>query len=133
MTWRSENFFSSSRVRLCAMSVSGPNAFGYGETNVPLLDFVEVRKERHGDEDDDCFFTVANVKLEEVSVSIYILDDRHCKLICHTSRADTNCSGRSALFMSGVLASRSYIALAMLVSSSEGDCLDELFGAILLM
>ena len=39
--------------------------------DVPLLDFVEVREERDRDEDDDCFFAVANVKLKEVIVSVY--------------------------------------------------------------
>ena len=73
MTWRSENFFSSSRVRLCTMSISDMNKFGYGAANVPLLDLVEVREQRDGDEDDDCFFAVTNVKLIEVNVSIYIL------------------------------------------------------------
>ena len=48
-----------------------------------------------------------------------------------TSRADTNCSGRSALFMSGMLVSSSYSAVAMLVSISEGLAREGLFGAIL--
>jgi len=30
---------------------------------VPLLDFVEAGKEGHGDEDDDCFFAVADFEL----------------------------------------------------------------------
>lgn len=42
-----------------------------------------------------------------------------------------NCNGLRALFMSGVLDSRSKRALEMLVSSSEGCCLDGLVAAIL--
>ena len=49
-----------------------------------------------------------------------------------TSRAETNCSGRKALFMSGILDSRSYSAPAMPVSSSLGRCRDGLVAAILL-
>ena len=49
-----------------------------------------------------------------------------------TSLADTNCKGRSAVFISGMFDSRSYRALAILFSSSEGFCLDGLVGAILL-
>ena len=49
-----------------------------------------------------------------------------------TSRAETNCSGLNALFMSGMFVSRSYNAFAMLVSSSDGRCLDGLVDAILL-
>lgn len=30
---------------------------------VPLLDFVEAREKRNGDEDDDCFLAVANIDL----------------------------------------------------------------------
>jgi hypothetical protein len=48
-----------------------------------------------------------------------------------TSRALTNCSGRSEDFISGMFVSRSYSALAIEVSISEGDCLEGLFGAIL--
>lgn len=48
-----------------------------------------------------------------------------------TSRADTNCKGRSAVFMSGIFDSRSKSAFAMLVSSSDGCCLDGLVAAIL--
>ena len=48
-----------------------------------------------------------------------------------TSFADTNCRGLNAVFMSGIFDSRSYRALAMLVSSSDGRCLDGLVGAIL--
>lgn len=49
-----------------------------------------------------------------------------------TSRADTNCRGRRADFMSGMLDSRSKSAFAMLVSVSEGCCRDGLVEAILL-
>ena len=48
-----------------------------------------------------------------------------------TSRADTNCSGRRALLISGILDSRSYSAPAMLDSNSLGRCRDGLVGAIL--
>lgn len=34
-----------------------------GSRRVPLLDFVEARKEGHGDEDDDCFLAVADFEL----------------------------------------------------------------------
>ena len=44
-------------------------------TSVPLLDFVEVREERDGDEDDDGFLAVANVKLEGMNISLNILHD----------------------------------------------------------
>ncbi len=46
-----------------------------------------------------------------------------------TSFAETICSGRRAILRSAVLVSRSYRAWAMLCSSSEGDCLDELLGS----
>lgn len=49
-----------------------------------------------------------------------------------TSRAETNCKGLKAVFMSGMFDSRSYSALAILDSSSEGRWRDELVGAILL-
>ena len=42
---------------------------------LPLLDFVEVGEERDGDEDDDCFLAVANVKLKEVDISTCIIRD----------------------------------------------------------
>ena len=49
-----------------------------------------------------------------------------------TSRADTNCKGLNAVFISGMFDSRSYSAFAMLVSSSDGCCRDGLVAAILL-
>lgn len=36
---------------------------GKREGEVPLLDFVEAGQERDGDEDDDCFFPVADFEL----------------------------------------------------------------------
>lgn len=48
-----------------------------------------------------------------------------------TSRAEVKVNGRSAARMSGLFVSRSYRALAILVSTSEGFCLDGLLGAIL--
>jgi len=59
-TCRSENFFSSSRVRLEGVSWRLSKGGG-GE--VPLLDFVEAGKEGDRDEDDDCFFAVADFEL----------------------------------------------------------------------
>lgn len=51
----------------------------------------------------------------------------------HTSRAETNCRGRRAVFRSAVFVSRSCSAVAMAVSSSDGFWRDGLFAAILLM
>ena len=76
-TWRSENFFSSSRVRLVGGKglvwvAIGLERGGFilfwgkgGEERVelPLLDFVEAREEGDRDEDDDCFFAVADFEL----------------------------------------------------------------------
>lgn len=39
------------------------NFFVRGGERVPLLDFVEAREEGDGDEDDDCFFAVADFEL----------------------------------------------------------------------
>ena len=81
-TCRSENFFSSSRVRLerggvlvgCVGEewggfVLGGGLFGDGRESgwgeVPLLDFVEAGEEGDGDEDHDCFFAVADFELGE--------------------------------------------------------------------
>lgn len=36
---------------------------GEREGEVPLLNFVEAGEERDGDEDDDCFFAVADLEL----------------------------------------------------------------------
>lgn len=72
-TCRSENFFSSSRVKL----KGGPGGLVLGlergkgkggrreggREGVPLLDFVEAWEEGHGDEDDDCFLAVADFEL----------------------------------------------------------------------
>ena len=65
-TWRSENFFSSSRVRLRegVSWVGGKGGrLGEGRGEVPLLDFVEAGEEGDGDEDHDCFFAVADFEL----------------------------------------------------------------------
>ncbi len=40
----------------------GSRGVGGGES-VPLLDFVETGEEGDGDEDDDCFFAVADFEL----------------------------------------------------------------------
>ena len=50
-----------------------------------------------------------------------------------TSRAEVNCNGRRAALRSAVLDSRSYRAVAMLVSSSDGLWRDGLLAAILFM
>ena len=60
-TWRSENFFSSSRVRL--EGVSGSFGADEREKSVPLLNFVEALEERDGNEDDDGFLAVADFEL----------------------------------------------------------------------
>ena len=60
-TWRSENFFSSSRVRL--EGVSGSFGADEREKGVPLLNFVEALEERDGNEDDDGFLAVADFEL----------------------------------------------------------------------
>ena len=62
-TWRSENFFSSSRVRLCERVLVGAVGKGWGFGDVPLLDFVEAGEKGNGDEYDDCFFAVADFDL----------------------------------------------------------------------
>ena len=36
---------------------------GRGRRRLPLLDLVEAGEERDGDEDDDCFFAVADFEL----------------------------------------------------------------------
>lgn len=36
---------------------------GGGGDEIPLLDLVEAWEERDGDEDDDCFFAVADFEL----------------------------------------------------------------------
>lgn len=78
-TWRSENFFSSSRVRLAPEEserrLVWDRSFLFedkreekewddgGGDKVPLLDFVKAGEERDGDENDDCFFAMANFEL----------------------------------------------------------------------
>lgn len=49
-----------------------------------------------------------------------------------TSRADTNCKGRRAAFISGTEVSRSYRAVAICCSTSLGLALEGELGAILL-
>lgn len=99
---------------------------------------MEAREQRDGDKDDDRFLAVADLELcDRVSAVIDWATWRvwpfiHSMGHLLTSRAETNCSGLSALFMSGMLDSRSYRAPAMLVSSSLGRCLDGLVGVILL-
>lgn len=72
-TWRSENFFSSSRVRLGELVGGVFGGWwrrglrdGCGKRGLPLLDFVEAGEEGNGDEDDDCFFAVADFELWRV-------------------------------------------------------------------
>jgi hypothetical protein len=71
-TWRSENFFSSSRVRLeegrekrVSMYVwrnAGVPSSGKG-IDLPLLGAVPALKERDGDENDNGLATVADLDL----------------------------------------------------------------------
>ena len=97
---------------------------------------MEARQQRDGDEDDDGFLAVTDFELLDwISTAMHLLMARIVSpsmATSLTSRAETNCSGLSALFMSGMLDSRSYRAPAMLVSSSLGRCLDGLVGVILL-
>lgn len=90
-TWRSENFFSSSRVRLSGEGIlvswedtreREEGIFGVGgcerskEGAVPLLNFVEAGEEGDGHEDDDCFLAVADVDLQNwvcVSVRVFMV------------------------------------------------------------
>jgi hypothetical protein len=55
-----------------------------------------------------------------------------CLSVYLTSRAVTNCNGRRATFMSGMFVSRSWRAVAMAVSISDGDVREGLLAAILL-
>lgn len=63
-TWRSENFFSSSRVRLMETLVEILECIGYflGES-LPLLHTVETLKGWDGDKDDNSLLAVANLNL----------------------------------------------------------------------
>lgn len=48
---------------------------GSGEEHLPLLDFVEPRQERNGNEDDDCFLAVADIDLKGEDVLALELPD----------------------------------------------------------
>src|SRR5690242_17359549 len=61
-TWRSENFFSSSRVRLASLSSCSPQR-SRQESCLPLLGLVPALEERDGDEDDDSLTSVTNLDL----------------------------------------------------------------------
>ena len=78
---------------------------------LPLLDLVESGEEGYGDEDDDGFLAVADLELPFSRRQSYFFATRVYSLLLSgqqlTSRADTNCKGRSALFMSAMLVSRS--------------------------
>ena len=37
---------------------------------IPLLDFVEAREERDGNEDDDCFFAMTDFDLKDTSSAL---------------------------------------------------------------
>src|SRR5690242_2831307 len=74
-TWRSENFFSSSRVRLggvstCLLRVSN-------SVCLPLLGLVPALEERDGDEDDNSLASVTNLDLR-------ILVSANCAAQCPT-------------------------------------------------
>lgn len=72
-TWRSENFFSSSRVRLGGVLETefavGKEGGVQGQRGVPLLDFVKALEEGDGDEDDDGFLAVTDFDLGVGGVS----------------------------------------------------------------
>ena len=61
-TWRSENFFSSSRVRLQRV-FSCVQKRSHRKKNLPLLDAVEALQGRDGDKDDNSLLAVANFDL----------------------------------------------------------------------
>lgn len=60
-TWRSENFFSSSRVRLRV--VSAASWYKLRKVYVPLLGLVPALEKGNRDEDDNRLATVANLNL----------------------------------------------------------------------
>jgi hypothetical protein len=64
-TWRSENFFSSSRVRLNYVSTSIRRS-GLGRECLPLLDAVEASQGGDGDKDDNSLLAVANLDLFKI-------------------------------------------------------------------
>lgn len=72
-TWRSENFFSSSRVRLrTGPETSVPRKPGQfhsrgEEGSLPLLDTVETLQERDGDKDDNSLLAVTNLDLFKIT------------------------------------------------------------------
>ena len=68
-TWRSENFFSSSRVELGILAMTNfcrrmNNGRRIKEKRrLPLLNLVETLEERNGNENDNCLLAVANFEL----------------------------------------------------------------------
>ena len=67
-TWRSENFFSSSRVRLCyscQRQSSKEEGLLVWRFILPLLDAVETGQGRDGDKDDNSLLAVADFDLIE--------------------------------------------------------------------
>jgi len=63
-TWRSENFFSSSRVRLPRDGGQFDHLHNsISEKYLPLLDTVEALQGRDGDKDDNSLLAVANFDL----------------------------------------------------------------------
>ena len=73
-TWRSENFFSSSRVRLSVTSADVGDKISVADAvgDKPLLDLVEGAKESYGDEDDDRLLAMANLKLEQRKSAFFV-------------------------------------------------------------
>jgi hypothetical protein len=73
ITCRSENFFSSSRVRLNGFLLATSLFSAFWGTSladhVPLLDLVETGEKGNGHKDDDGFLAVASFDLENGSVS----------------------------------------------------------------
>jgi hypothetical protein len=62
-TWRSENFFSSSRVRLGEVLVKGRMEVWTCCEYLPLLGTVPALEKRDRDEDDDSLLAVASLDL----------------------------------------------------------------------
>ena len=84
-TCRSENFFSSSRVRLSCVSGycvaeegldcakqgrKGMEKIRKGEEDIPLLNLVKAQKGWNGDKDSNCLLAVADLNLEIDQVSM---------------------------------------------------------------
>lgn len=71
-TWRSENFFSSSRVRLnIVINHRVKMARRGGKRHIPLLNSMETLQKRYRHENDDGFLAVADFNLSsQVHISV---------------------------------------------------------------